>query len=470
MSILLLSFFLFASHEGVFNLKKIPLLGDTVEDVVFSLSLLRPDTCVYEIFFGDGERFHTSFLSTEYEVSHKFSLPGKYWVKLFAHSKKGFSYPPESILIEIRDNLFSRSIPLPSATISSPACDLKGNNFYLGLEDNALLSFRSDGTLRFSFQTKNSVYATPSVFGDRVFFGSLDSNLYCLDTSGNLLWSYKVSGEIYQAIATNGSFLVAVSDDGHIFCFSLSGKLLWEKRIGPEPSPPTIDEKGNIFLTADGVYGFSPKGKLLFFFQTSEKSLFTTGCVLSSDGSILTGNEDGYLYCLNKNGELLWKAPTPEEDPIRCEGIFYLDTFLFGCDDGTLYKKGRYGGLVPFWTTDGEIISSPVVSEDGFFFFFSDDGYLYCVRQDGQFVFKKEIAYSEKGFYITPSLLLTPDGILVATSWDEMVYLFDTKSLSVYCCPPSVDRGPASHGKRIWHTYRGNSCRTGCLYPLSVIR
>ncbi|MEO0098304.1 MAG: PQQ-binding-like beta-propeller repeat protein [candidate division WOR-3 bacterium] len=434
----------FVFAQPVLNLKKVPLFGDTTEEVLFTISTEKPETLVYEVFFGDGEVYRSSFVSGEIEVGHQYKKPGVYWLKVAGHSKKGFT-AVESLAIEIKERLALFEIPLPSATISTPALD-ENDNLYLGLEDNALISFRKDGAFRFSFSTRNSVYATPIVFRDKVIFGALDSTLYCLDTTGKLLWQFSAGSEIYQPAATDGERIFFVTDDGQLFSLSLGGKLLWKKKVASEPSPVTIDEKGQIFLTADGIYSFTRDGKMLFSWQTPNEDPFLTGCQLSPDGYLLAGCEDGFLYALNKKGELLWKAATPEEDPIRCEGVFRGDTFLFGADDGVLYKKGRYGGLIPFFTTDDEIIASPVVTEDGRVFLFSDDGYLYSLREDGQLLFRKEIAYSEKGFFITPSLTLTRDGILLATSWDERIFAFPAGRV---------------HSPHLWHTYRGVFSREG---------
>ncbi len=426
------------------NLSKVPLMGDTTEEVIFFVSPQNKETLAYEISFGDGERYRSSFTPLEIEAQHLYKKPGRYQIIIAVYDRKG-KLGEETTAIEISPQLFLYKIELPSATISTPALD-GADNIYLGLEDNALISFKKDGTFRFSFSTRNSVYATPILFNDKVLFGALDSSLYCLDTTGRLLWQFPAKGEIYQAAATDGKKIVFVTDDGQVFCLTMNGKLSWQGKIGPEPLSPTIDKEGNIFITADGVYGFSPSGKPLFLFKTAEEDAFLTPGVLTPGGLILAGCENGYLYCLNRKGELLWKAPTEEEDCIRCEGIFKGDTFFFGADDGVLYKKGRYGTPVKFFATDGEIIASPVITKDGRIFIFSDDGYLYCLREDGQLLFTKEVAYSEKGFFITPSLTLTSDGVLLVTSWDETLFAF----------PAEVSVNPS-----LWHTYRGNSQRQG---------
>lgn len=448
---LLLTLYSLIFSQSVLNLKKVPLLGDTTEEIIFTIAFEKPETIAYEVFFGDGEVYRSSFVSGEIEVGHWYKKPGIYPVKVSAHSKKGVTVT-ESLWIEVKEKLSLFEIPLPSATISTPALD--GNdNLYLGLEDNALISFRKDGTHRFTFPTRNAVYATPVVFQEKVIFGALDSTLYCLDTTGRLIWSFPAGGEIYQPAATDGEKIFFVNDDGNLFCLTMKGKLLWQKKIAPEPSPVTIGEKV-IYLTADGVYSLTKDGKLLFTWKTPDEDLFLTGCVLVGDGSLIAGCENGSLYCLNQRGELIWKAPTPEEDPIRCEGVFKGDTLIFGADDGVLYKKGKLGSLIPFFSTDGEIIASPMITGDGRVFIFSDDGYLYCLREDGQLVFRKEVAYSEKGFFVTPSLTLIRSerkGVLLVTSWDGTIFAF----------PTTESQEPKGRSQYYWRTYRGNYARQG---------
>ncbi len=434
--------------KGLINLMKVPLMGDTTEEVIFYISSQKPgETLSYEVFFGDGNKHESPFTTGEIEASHRYTKPGVYKVKIIAKSRKGV-VSEEETTIEIKDKLYLFRFELRSATISTPALD-KQNNFYLGLEDNCLVSFNKEGNFRFQFPTSQPVFATPTVLDHQVIFGCLDSNLYCIDTTGKLLWKFRASGEIYSAPATDGKKIFFTSEDGGVYSLSRDGRLLWQKKISSEPSSPTLDKDGSIFITADGIYGFSAKGRELFAFTTPDKDAFLTPPVLSPDGlSLLAGCEDGYLYCIDKKGKLNWKAPTPDEDPIRCEGIFQGDTFLFGADDGVLYKKERYGGLKDFFTTDGEIIASPVITHDQRIFIFSDDGYLYCLRGDGRLIFSKEISYGEKGYFITPSPTLTSDGTLIVTSWDGEIFAF----------PASPVANP-----HLWHTYRANFHRTGSL-------
>ena len=438
--------FLFAQSQKL-DLTRVPLLGDTSEEVTFYINIHpKPaEEISFSIDFGDGFNYQSPLLgSGEIEVSHRYTQPGKYLIKIIAGTAQK-ELAREETEIEIKENIFSARWELPGATVSTPALDEHGN-LYLGIEENALLSFSPSGSKRFSFMTRGPVLATPMVIGHRVIFGSLDSTLYCIDTTGFLLWQFPAASEIYSCPASDGKRIIFTTDDGGVVSIGLNGKLLWQKKIGPEPSSPTLDAKGNIYVSSDGVYKISPAGQILFKFSTPDQDAFLTAPILSPDGALFCGAEDGNLYCLNQRGELLWKAPTEEEDPIRCEGVFLGDTFIFGCDDGVLYKKERYGGLKKVFSTDGAIIASPVLTNDGKLFILSDDGLLYALAPDGRLLFSKEIAYSEKNYLITPSLTLTRDGILIITSWDDAIFTYPA--------------GPA-YKKSIWYTYRGNFQRTG---------
>jgi outer membrane protein assembly factor BamB len=76
----------------------------------------------------------------------------------------------------------------------------------------------------------------PSVDDQHVYFGSADGNLYCLDAkSGQLVWSYQTADSLKATPAIAGDRIIASGLDHFIYCFDKrSGTLLWKYQTGFE--------------------------------------------------------------------------------------------------------------------------------------------------------------------------------------------------------------------------------------------
>lgn len=88
---------------------------------------------------------------------------------------------------------------------------------------------RLEPTVKWKFQTKGQIFASPIVFKGKVIVGSCDSNLYALDkTSGKIIWKYKTGGEIRSTAAIDSDLLYFVCSDGLLYALSIeTGERRW---------------------------------------------------------------------------------------------------------------------------------------------------------------------------------------------------------------------------------------------------
>jgi len=409
----------------------------------------------YRIDWGDGDTLDwTEPLNSRTEMVryHRYHQPGNYNIRVKVRDKIGMEsdWGPAR-LVEVVPALVKWFAPTLEPVVAAPALD-KNGNVYIGDESGTVYSFNSAGELRWTFHTRQPVYAGLSIEQELIYVPSLDSSLYCLDTSGNLRWSVNLNDELWAppAIGTDRN-LYLTSDKGKLISVDPKGKVRWQVQLGDEASSaPTIGPDGNIYVSADSIYSFTPKGKRKWAFGTPDNSYFFAAPVLDQDGLVYAGSFDGFVYCLNREGRMVWRAPVPDEDEIRTEVVFSPDNRLYvGTDGYYLCVKEPNGSFRVVYETNDAICATPAVSVTGTVYFFSDDGVFYAFNKEGRMLFRNEIATGDKDLYYTSSPAIGSDGTVYVGSWDGGLYAF---------------YGDAPPANTPWTQFRGNCQHTGRIY------
>jgi outer membrane protein assembly factor BamB len=347
------------------------------------------------------------------------------------------------------------------------------------------------------------VFATPTVVagesGESVAYVGTHSGRFvgvavAGARAGEIVLDLDLGGRIWGTAAADdeGRLFVGSDDDKLYGIDPAAEKVLWALPLGScqptrAPGPegarcdvdggPTLGPKGDLFVGADGVYRVSRDGEIRWHWpsEATQKPVeeqgdgkkdggakskpkpkkpiegahvFSTPLV-TEDGKIYFGGQDGYVTSLDHDGMERWRykvgrgtdvdgSPGWDEDggifvgaddgrvlALRSDGSLRW-SFLAQKDirssvgvgpDGTLYvtsfDRNLYalspGGEVRWVLPTGGILhSSPVVDARGTVYFGSQDDHLYAVSPEGEVRWAVEFPGD-----VDASVSLAPDGTLV---------------------------------------------------------
>ncbi len=118
--------------------------------------------------------------------------------------------------------------------------------------------------------------------------------------------------------------------------------------------------QGNLQRTGLSVYNTSHvDGTVKWSFQTGDG--IESSPAIGEDGTIYFGSHDGYLYAVNKNGELKWKTKI-----------------------GALREKEEWWKPPPVVKHLVSTASSPAVAKDGAIYIASQDQHLFAISPEGK--------------------------------------------------------------------------------------
>jgi len=156
-----------------------------------------------------------------------------------------------------------------------------------------------------------SIGSSLYIHDKKIVFGCNDTFVYCLDLDGNKIWSFKTNNMVFSSPTCYKDYVVIGSRDGYVYALSMNGELKWK----------FLTEQINAFtpLIVNGVVYFQSEGGIFYALSLEDgkelwKFHYPKGlCYMSPSAvndSIVFGNLSGYLFCLSKDGELLWKLKT----------------------------------------------------------------------------------------------------------------------------------------------------------------
>ena len=141
----------------------------------------------------------------------------------------------------------------------------------------------------------------------------------------------------------------------------------------------------------------------------------STSVTIGFDDRIHIACEDGKLYTLDSDGELMWSydanSPLLSAPTIGADGTVYV-----GSQNGKLFAIDINGNLKWTQETGGLIFSSPAVAENGNVYVGSQDGTLYALGPDG----------SELWSFKTKAPGVLPEGSILASpaiGIDSTIYI-----------------------------------------------
>ncbi len=301
-----------------------------------------------------------------------------------------------------------------------------GGTIVVGTVGGSLYGIRADGTLGWKIATGNGIEAPALIVGETVYVGNLGGILHAVDlASGNIRWTYETENQIMGAPSyyRSGSreVILVGSYDYYLHGVERStGKGLWkyetfnfingacalygnkavfggcdgmihmvDAATGTAETPIEIATyvassaciDGHHAMVGDYDGRFSSVDlearKVNWVFENEEANLPFIGSPAVEGDRIYIGNQDKFLYCLNKNsGEVVWKYNTGGR--VDASPVVVGDRVLVANMRGDLFLLDKKSGT-PAWTYElgTPVYANPAVVNNRIYVA-GDDGRVYC--------------------------------------------------------------------------------------------
>jgi outer membrane protein assembly factor BamB len=215
-----------------------------------------------------------------------------------------------------------------------------------------------EGTLKWKFETGDTIHSSVAVSGDTIYFGSWDYNLYAVDIeTGQQKWAFRTGSRVNSTPAVVSGVVYFGSNDGHLYAVDAdTGKELWKFRTRyPVVTAPAVTD-GKVFFGADDYYFYTLdaiRGTKIWRFNTG-------GTVESSavvaNGLVYVASSSNYVYVLNAaNGRFRRRFKvfdTPSGTLAINDGtglVCNINGALYAMDGHARNWLFEYTWFQPFW-------------------------------------------------------------------------------------------------------------------------
>ncbi|MFQ5559676.1 MAG: PQQ-binding-like beta-propeller repeat protein [Nitrospinota bacterium] len=281
-------------------------------------------------------------------------------------------------------------------------------------------------SLKWKFDTKGPVYASPVVSEGLVFIGSFDKNFYAIDLeTGKKRWQFATKGEISGSANVENGVVYFGSKDGFLYALSAkNGKLIWKYKAGGKvTSSPVVGRKyvyigsKNVLLTAVDKKRGRKKWR-----KTLVRDRFSGGYSnpFFQDGLLVVASKLGEVFAFNEKGRKQWAFSVPSavySSPVLRDNTLYL-----GAYDRFVYSLNVMDNEIqPNWRKDlgAPVYGSPFVQNG--VFVGTTKGILYSLdEEDGSELWKLNL---NKPLFST--LAVTSDNLGFLGCEDGNIYAVD---------------------------------------------
>jgi len=305
---------------------------------------------------------------------------------------------------------------------SSPALDGSGN-IYFGSTNNLLYSISGEGVENWSFDTGGIISASPSITSDgNILIGSCSNSFFALNADGSVQWQYNdnASFKVSASVDCTGRIYVA-NETGKLYAFSPTGDVLWSHQFSVDPEyPALITPDGSIIISSGTrTYALSKEGDMLWQFNASnpintpltsngdniffatqshfygvdiysgeeviqeyQENYIKTSPVMDTQGNFYVAVQQERINVLNPQGTLSWNIELGSQSYTTL-AIDEASKLYLGCDDNTVRCYSNIGNQEWSFTADGNLLTSPVLSQQGVIYICSQTGQLYAIQAGG---------------------------------------------------------------------------------------
>jgi outer membrane protein assembly factor BamB len=210
--------------------------------------------------------------------------------------------------------------PLGGWTTSAPAIGSDGT-IYVGSSDYKMRALTPQGGLLWEFTAGHWIQSSPALGADgTIYFGSADQTLYALNRSGGLKWSFQAAASIDSAPAIGPDGTVYVGDiQGVIHALDpATGAQKWQLTANGMLAVDSLAvapdgtvyfaiydrDAGNGFDEDTRLYALRPTGAVKWYYTFPDNPQAPP--VVTANGRILIAADNGRLYLLDPDGQLIW--------------------------------------------------------------------------------------------------------------------------------------------------------------------
>lgn len=288
------------------------------------------------------------------------------------------------------------------------------------------------GTLKWKFKTGGTMMSSPVICGDgTVCFGSNDGLIHALNPDGTLKWTYQTQNTMPMlSVGDDGTIFAGYG--GYVYALSSSGELKWKYKID-NLSQPVINADGSVCVVSYcSIYVFNPEDGSIIS-QIDAGRSFTPDCVpaLDDEGTVYVGFIEGPFCAIDTTGQLKWEFEDVSRSTLRtwwCHpAIDQNGTVYVGVASGYYYAVSPDGTLK--WKLGKGFVQdiSPVIGPEGTVYLLSDNDEISAVNQDGSLEWKYE---DESCIFNETSPVVGSDGVIYIQERDCLIALNSDGSLS----------------------------------------
>jgi outer membrane protein assembly factor BamB len=262
-------------------------------------------------------------------------------------------------------------------------------------------------------------------------------------------WQFQAKDAFEAAAAIAGDTVYVTCYDEHLYALSLAdGKERWKQKIGPSKAPPSVLGKSVFVGTEDGVFFCldAATGAKRWSFETGGEII--SGANFAGD-QVLFGSYDGHLYCLNKDGKLVWKVKT--EGPVNgSPAVVGRRTFVAGCDSHLHVIDLDRGQQIASLDLEGQAAATAALRGDDLYVGTMTSLVQAVNWKEGKILWTYRSAARPQEFYASAAVT---DALVVVGSRDRKVHAIDRqtgKAAWVFPTKGRVDASPVIAGKRVY--------------------
>ncbi len=257
-----------------------------------------------------------------------------------------------------------------------------------------------------TFTTPDAILASPAIARDgTVYLASYDRLVYAITPAGNLKWTASLPepAYIYSGTYTAVYGTPSIGRDGTLYVPAENGILLaldpatgashWSYNTAVNPRDPqglysstAVGPDGTVYFGSydQYLYAINPNGTLKW------RALFDAGIFASpvvGPRTIYSGADDGKVYAINSiDGTRKWTLVTGSSainasPSLDTNGNLYIG--VASTQNPRFFSINPHGTTNWIFTAGGGVRSSAAIGSDGTIYFGCDDGQLYALNPNG---------------------------------------------------------------------------------------